>query len=61
MVWHWHKNRQIDQQSRRESLYMNLYYNNQLILNKDDIKHIEEKDRHSINAAEKIGYLHVEA
>lgn len=61
MVWHWHKNRQIDQQSIRESLHMNLYYNNQLILNKDDIKHIEEKDSRSINGAEKIGYLHVEA
>lgn len=40
---------------------MNLYYNNQLILNKNDIKHIEEKDSRSINGTEKIEYLYVEA
>lgn len=52
-------NRSIEQ--RREGLCMNLCYNNHLILNKGDIKHIEEKDSHSINGAEKNGYLHVEA
>lgn len=51
----------MNRAEERESLLMNLCYNNHLILNKDDIKHIEETISHSINGAEKIGYLHVEA
>ena len=57
-VWHWHKNRHIDQRHSLDSSEINQHKYSQLIFNKT-VKTIEwGKDSPSINSAGKTGCPH---